>query len=267
MEYFMVEEREQKNNFLYACEQRNKRFFIFIMLGIVIAIGNMFCGWFIAKGLYNIKIGDRYVSVKGLSEKPVKADLAIWNIGFKAANDNLSIASEKINNDQKTILQFLTAHGLSSSEIELQQTSVIDQQATEYSSGNKAPTRYIISAAVQVRTDKIELIRQLSAATGELIGKGIVLVGKDYGANPRYLFTKLDSIRPKMMEEATESARLVADQFAINSHTHLGSIKRASQGVFQVLSGDKSSSTDDAEQEKNVNKIIRLVTSVDYFLR
>lgn len=255
---------------IQACScigHKRKKFFIVLAVGLLVAIGNMLCGWFIAKGLYNIKIGDRYVSVKGLSEKPVKADLAIWNIGFKTANDNLSLASEKINNDQKAILQFLAAHGLSNSEIELQQTSVVDQQATEYSSGNKAPARYIISGAIQVRTDKIDLIRQLSAATGELIGKGIVLVGKDYGANPRYLFTKLDSIRPKMMEEATESARLVADQFAINSHAHLGAIRRASQGVFQVLSGDKSSSTDDAEQEKNISKIIRLVTSVDYFLR
>jgi hypothetical protein len=258
---------EETTNVCQCHTHKSKKIFILLMLGLVIAIGNMLCGWFIAKGLYNIRIGDRYVSVKGLSEKPVKADLAIWNIGFKAANDDLAVASEKISTDQKAIMQFLTAHGLTSSEIELQQTSVIDQQATEYSSGNKAPNRYIISAAIQVRTDKIELIRQISAATGELIGKGIVLVGKDYGANPRYLFTKLDSIRPKMMEEATESARLVADQFAINSHTHLGSIKRASQGVFQVLSGDKSASTDDAEQEKNVNKIIRLVTSIDYFLK
>lgn len=252
---------------LHNGRKHAKMLILIIIIAGLLACGNIIGGWFVANGLYHVKMGDKYVSVKGLAEKRVKADLAIWNLTFKAASDDLQSASNKINDDQKNILAFLAAHGIKNEEIEIQQTSVIDLYANEYSSGNKPQNRYIITGGVKVRTDKVELIKQVSSSAGELIAEGIVLLSKDYTANPRYLFTKLDDARPQMLEDATKSARLVAEQFAINSGTTIGAIKHASQGIFQIFGADKSSVQEtDYEQENSMYKTIRVVSSIDYYL-
>lgn len=247
------------------------KIFAIIILGLVIALGNIIAGWFIADGLYRIKNGDRYVSVKGLAERQVKANLALWNISYKAAGDDLAQLTEKAAADKKVVMDFLTANGFAANELEPQPTTVVDQYANEYASGNKPPQRYIINNAIKVRTDKVDLVQKVSGFSGELIAKG-VLLNKDYNPNPRYIFTQLDSIRPAMLEEATKSALLVAQQFAKNSNSRIGAIKRANQGVFQILPLDNNASnqqpgySSDADQEGSLDKQIRVVSSIDYFL-
>jgi len=254
------------------CTNKPYKFIAIIILGIAIACGNIIAGWFIADGLYRIKNGDRYVSVKGLAEKQVKATLATWDISYKAAGDDLSQLSAKAAADKKIITEFLIANGLGANELEQQQTSVIDQYANEYASGNKPQQRYIINNAIKVRTTKVDLIQKISGLTSELITHGIVL-NKDYTPNPRYLFTELDSIRPAMLEEANKSAFLVAQQFAKNSNSHIGAIKHANQGVFQILPLDNNQSNQqpgysaDTDQEGSLYKTIRVVSSIDYFLK
>jgi hypothetical protein len=239
------------------------------ILGIFIAFGLIITGALISNGLYRLKLADKYVSVKGLSEKRVKADLAIWNIAFKSAGDDLQQLNTKILEDQKAVIAFLTAAGFNKNEVEAQPNAVVDLYANEYASGNKPEHRYIINSAVKVRSQNVDLVRAISGQSSQLIAKGIILE-KDFSANPKYLFTQLDTLRPAMLEEATKSAREAALQFAINSNSHLGAIKHANQGVFQILSADSSAASqqNDAEQEaSSVYKTVRVVSSIDYFLQ
>jgi uncharacterized protein len=256
------------NDTTCTCTPSCHKFFAVTLVALIIACGTLSCGWFIAKGLYRIKMDDRYVSAKGLSERGVKADLALWSITFTESGDDLHQVNTKGIADQKTILTFLTSHGFVNEEIESGQTTVVDQYASEYRQNNKPEPRYIINSTLKVRSSKVDLIKATSKLTTDLIAQGIVLANKDFGPNPRYLFTKLDSIRPAMLEEATKSARLAANQFAINSDSKLGKIKHASQGVFQIFSADASNSQQggDMDQESAINKTVRVVSSVDYFL-
>lgn len=252
-----------------CCTHKHPRWFGIFIIAIVIAAGNIVGGWYIAKGLFRIKMDDRYVSVKGIAEREVKADLAIWNITYSEAGNDLQEINKKAIADQKVITDFLVAQGFALDEIDARQTVVIDQYANEYHSGNKPDPRFIINNALRVRTNKVDLVKQASKKTADLVTQGIVLSNKDYGPNPRYLYTKLDSIRPAMLEDATKSARLAAEQFAINSNSKLGKIKHASQGLFQFLSIDTSNQqnySQDTEQENSINKTVRIVSTIDYFL-
>ena len=69
--------------------------------------------------------------------------------------------------------------------------------------------------------------------------------------------TKLNEIKPSMIEEATSNARAVAQKFAQDSNSKLGKIKKASQGQFEVASRDKNS-----DHIKN----IRIVSTIEYYL-
>jgi hypothetical protein len=243
-----------------------------VILVVAIAVGNALAGWFIARSIYYWRANDRYISVKGIAERQVKADLAIWDISYKITGDDLTqITAESLKN-QKIIVSFLTKHNFALNEIEPQRIEVLDQYTREYTA-SKPEHRYIITGGIMLRTPNVDLVRQVSQLNAELIQQGIVLMSKtDYQnlPNPRYFFTKLDEIRPQMLEQATKSARLVADQFANNASCQIGYIRRASQGVFQILNINSNAGQSygiENNQIGDINQVVRVVISIDYALK
>jgi len=114
----------------------------------------------------------------------------------------------------------------------------------------------------------VNKIRDLAGRTGELIRKGLVLAD-DTG--PSYIFTKLNNIKPEMIAEATKNARKAAEQFAADSGSRVGKIRRAYQGVFSIEARDGASlpSPDGYMGDANlsaINKKVRVVSTVDYYL-
>ena len=103
--------------------------------------------------------------------------------------------------------------------------------------GLHAPRRFIINVTLIARSDEPEKIQRASQAMGELVDAGIVLQSGPYGG-PSYAFTKLNDFKPAMVAEATASARQAADEFAKQSKSHVGGLRRASQGVFEILPRD-----------------------------
>lgn len=239
-----------------------------VLFGLFTSAGTITAGWFIGQGFYQSRLADHFVSVKGIAEKHVKADLAIWDITYKAAGDDLQQTYAQINQNQDTIIAFLTKNSFTSADIEIKPTSVIDTFARDYG-GDKAPHRYIVTGSIKIRSNKVDQVRITSQNANELIAANVVLSTKDFEANPRYLFTKLDEIRPEMLQQATKSARLVAQQFAADSNTKLGAIRRASQGLFQISNADSSAGQNvstDNDQLADINKSVRVVSSIDFEL-
>jgi uncharacterized protein len=105
---------------------------------LLIALGLIIGGWLLGAEIKATRLGDRYVTVKGLVERKVKSDLAIWPLNYKEAGDDLSALYAKTEADKKTILQFLDEQGMQSSEIELGVIHVVDTQANEYGGARTA---------------------------------------------------------------------------------------------------------------------------------
>ena len=226
----------------------------------------------IGLGLYKQLFGSRYehyVSVKGIAETRVKADLAIWEIGYKLTGNDLTALTKTSLAQQKSIVDFLTAHDFTADEIEPRPIEVIDLLAREYNS-NPPTNRYIVTSGVMLRSTKVEAVRAISQKRAFLVEQGIVLTQRYEGeANPSYLYTQLDTIRPQLLEQATKSARLVAAQFAAHSGSRLGKIRRARQGVFQIMSCDSNAGNDyggEQKQLREIDKMVRVVVSLDYLL-
>src|ERR1700722_15933303 len=89
------------------------------VLGMLLAVGLIVGGWVLGAQIKATRLSDRYVTVKGLVERKVKSDLAIWPLSYKEAGDDLSLVYAKAQTDKKAILQFLADQGIQSSEIEL----------------------------------------------------------------------------------------------------------------------------------------------------
>lgn len=234
-------------------------------LGLVlVAAGVAVGGWFVGNGFVRGRTADRYVSVKGVSQRDVVADIALWPIRFTASDNVLAQAQQKFDDSRKAILAFLAKSGIDASHTELQSFEVADAMADRYRSQTPS-SRFIISGTLMVRVDDPVLVQKASQNVGELAQSGVVIAsGSQYGGGgPTYLFTKLNDSKPEMIAEATASAREAAQQFAKDSGSHLGPIRQASQGVFQILPRDPAPGV---AEESQSNKTVRVVTTVEYYL-
>ncbi len=241
----------------------------FLSLGLPLALGLILGGWALGSEIKATRLSDRYVSVRGLVERRVKSDLAVWPIRYKEAGNDLPSVYEKTETDKKAILQFLDQQGIKPQEIELGVVEVTDTQANEYGGGNRAPYRYIVDQQITVSTARVDQVASAAQKTMILLQKGIVLSGSA-GQGLSYKFTALNSIKPDMITEATRNARAAAERFASDSGSKVGSIRQANQGEFSISAADQSGDPEESGAQSGADsslmKNVRVVTSVEYYL-
>jgi hypothetical protein len=238
-----------------------------LTLGLfTLALGVAAAGLFVGHGFYSGRAAERFVSVKGVAEREVKADLALWPIHLATADDVLAVAQGRLNQNIGKVLGFLRANGVDTTEVELQGLRVTDVMANPYNQPGRVGNRFIIQQTVMVRSSDAERIRATSQKVGELVNAGVVLSsGPEWGGGgPTYLFKRLNDLKPSMIAEATAEARKAAEQFAKDSKSHLGGIRRANQGVFVILPRDEAPGVSEQGQ---ILKTVRVVTTVEYLLR
>lgn len=215
---------------------------IYIAIGIVIAALIFLVS---ARGFSD---QGKYVEVKGLSERIVKSDRAIWYMGFEVKSNDINDLYATIEKNTKAIETFLVDKGFSEEEISTAPVNVYQDTYRE------ALYRYNATISMSVYTDKVDAVRKTSEETLPLIKQGIVF-------NNSYIdfqFTDINSIKPEMLKEAISNARSSAQQFADDANATLGGISRANQGVFSITEKDPGS-----PEYKNV----RVVSTIRFMLK
>lgn len=232
-----------------------------LVLAAGVALGGLAIGLGFARG----RDADRYVTVKGVSEREVQADLAIWPLRLVAADNDLAVANRQLRESAERLRAFLTAQGIDAAQVSVQDFSATDAFANQY--GGNVTSRYALRQTMVVRSTDPAQILAASQRVAELVSAGVVLSsGNEYGGTngPTFLFTGLNDVKAPMIAEATARAREAAEQFARDSRATLGGIRRANQGVFEILARDQAPGI---TQESQVVKTVRIVSTVEYRLR
>lgn len=234
---------------------------------LILAAGLALAGLLAGIGLGRIRAADRFVTVKGISEREARADLAIWPLRLSAASNDLSQAHAQLQNSIARIKQFLVRNQIDTTRLALQDFQVTDAYTNQFTDVSRVTSRYVIHQTVLVRSDQPDLVLAASQRVGELVGAGVVFSsGEEFrgGGGPTFIFTGLNQLKPEMIAEATGRAREAAEQFARDSRSTLGSIRRANQGVFEILPRDQALGISEASQ---IVKTVRVVSTVEYFLK
>ena len=232
-----------------------------LLAALVLGLGVAAAGWFVAEGVRDWRTAERLVTVRGLAEREVEADLALWPLRLVATSDDLATAQAELARAEAVVMAFMADGGIADEAIEVQGIEVTDLLAQAYRSG-PVESRYIVGLSLMVRSADVDRIKTLSQEVGRLVEAGVVLTS-DGLRGPFYLFTRLNDVKPEMIAEATRSAREAADQFATDSQSQITGIHRASQGLFQILPRDNAPGQ---SEELQLFKTVRVVTTVDYRL-
>jgi hypothetical protein len=226
------------------------------VFGLLFCVGLALLGLTLSNGLLEMKSLERTVTVKGLSEREVRADLAIFPVKFIEAADDLNDLVANLQKKNQQVVAFLIEKGFKREEISGSAPAITDKQAQAFG-GNPGGFRYSGSSTISVYTPDIVRVREAQQALVELGRLGIAISGEDYQAKTRFLFTGLNELKPGMIEEATRNARMVGERFAQDSQSRLGKIKNASQGQFSI---------NDRDPNTPHIKRVRVVSTLTYYL-
>ncbi len=237
----------------------NKELILSTIIAAGIALGGFFPGYY----YYQAQTNNRTVTVKGLAEMDVKADLAVWKIKFKTTGNDLAALQQKMNSDLKNIFSYLSKRGFSAAEVTAGRMNTNDLMANQYRDARAADSRYILDQTVTVRSTNVDSVENALREIGSLVAQGVIFDYQDYSSPVSYLFTGLNQVKPQMLELATKNAYASALEFAKSSQSKVGKIKTANQGVFSIQPREQ---IDGQMESAQIDKTIRVVSTIVYYL-
>jgi hypothetical protein len=231
-----------------------------VLLGAVaiFALGLTTSGYVLGDGLRRAKMAERSVTVRGVSERDVTADLATWTISFSDEGATLGPVQASVDQKSSAVRTFFQRAGFKPDEV-----SDVGINANSSFDRDRKEERVTVSRTIQLRSRDVIKVRNAYARQSELIRDGVPI----NGSNVNYVFTKLNDLKPAMIAEANQSARKSAEQFARDSGAAVGQIKTASQGYFSVgaRDGERYDECGSSGGSSPFQKV-RVVTTIDYDL-
>ena len=188
-----------------------------------------------------------YVEVKGLSEKIVKADVAIWNLNFDIKSNDVDVLYSETERNITVIKNFLKEKGFEDAEINVAPINIYQDTYKD------AAFRYNATNQLSVYTNKVDAVKAASKETLSLVKKGVTLSQNSIS----FEFSDINSVKPEMLSESIKNAKDTAKRFADESGASLGSVARGNQGVFDITEKDPGS----PEYKK-----IRVVSTIRFLL-
>jgi len=210
--------------------------------------------------------GRESISVKGLAEKPVKADRAEWTVRIQVQGDTIATALEKLRRERPQLNGFLAKAGFEAGAItESNESAEPNYEQEEGRNGNMRSVQrgHVARQSLTIRTADIPKVIAASRSIVQFEADGHPV---SYG-EPQYLVSNLEEVKMSLIAAAMENSRARASEFAKSGDVEAGRMRSASQGAFYILAASADQDVSDwggAYDKSTVDKIARVVVTVDY---
>jgi len=238
-------------------ETKGNRKFV-IIAAAILAVGLIAGGYLLGDGLKRAHLADRAVTMRGLAERNVTADLATWTIGFTAQGEELGAVQAESDRDAATVIAFFRQAGFPA-----QAVTDAGGAVNQFYDTNRQANSVTVTRRIQLRTTDVMRARQAYARQFELIRGGVAI---QEGSSVQYSFTQLNSVKPAMIAQATQDARRAAEQFARDSGTGVGGIRSATQGYFSIGARDGDAGEEGGGGNDSPFQKVRVVTTIQFYL-
>jgi hypothetical protein len=244
--------QKQRSDYMAETPSRNSSNLLVaaIILGASIVAG----GFLLGDGLKRARLADRAVTVRGLAERDVTADLATWTLRALSTGSDFAAVQADAARDAQAIRAYLGEYGFKPDAVQTAGVSVSQWN-------NNGVDQIQVRQQLRLRTTDVAAAQRAHAGQAALLERGVAL--EDGGPSIVYSFTRLNAVKPAMIAAATKDARRGAEQFAKDSGAEVGGIKSASQGYFSIQSRDGDSG---GPAEASPEQKLRVVTTVDFYL-
>ena len=234
-----------------------------IIAGGLIGLGVASGGFLAGESLVKSRLGFRTVTVKGLSEREVKANLGFWPVRFVVTGATLEESRAALEVSQTAVKSFLKSNGFAEQDMQVQNIQVEDRLAGYNNQGVPPESRFVLTEDILVKSSEVQKLADASRMIGDLLKSGVVFSSDAYNAGPSFIFTNVNDLKGDMLTEATKRAREAADKFAQESGARVGDIQNANQGIVEI---NPAVEIPNDRPERQIDKKVRVVTTITYFL-
>ncbi len=206
------------------------------------------------------------IAVTGSAFKVVKSDTAVLKMELRATNPSKSVAYNKIKSQIPLVQEFLTKNGIKEAEITVLPASTYNQYKTNPINGysTNIVENYVFEQTIQIKTNDVDKIKELSVSAQELLDKGIDL--NIY--SPEYLYSKLGEIKVELLKKASEDAKERAKGMLSATNNSVGKIHSVKMGVFQITPVDSTDVSDSGYSDTTaIEKKVTAVANVVFGIR
>jgi len=231
---------------------------MYLIAALILAIGIVVGGYLLGDGLRRARMAERAVTVRGLSERNVTADLATWTVSFTAQGTALAAVQAESDRDAAAVQQFFRAAGFPADAV-----SDAGGSVSQYYDSNRGETNVTVNRRISLRTTDVMRARAAYARQFNLIRAGVAI---QEGSGIQYVFTRLNDVKPEMIAEATRNGRESAEQFARDSGTAVGGIRSATQGYFSIGPRDGEATEEGYGGRDSPFQKVRVVTTIEFYL-
>jgi uncharacterized protein len=237
-----------------------------MVLGLLLALGMSAAAFLLGNQARHIGSGRQSITVKGLAEKPLKADHAEWRIGIQVRGQTFAEALARLRKERPSLSNFLARQGFEADALKESAETVAPNMVDEELANGRSRTvqkGYNASQEIVVNTKDLERAATAAKAALQLEADGSPVF---YSA-PLYLVSDLEAIKMSLIGAATQNAQKRAEEFAKNGDVRVGTMRSASQGAFYILAPGanvESSEYGGTYDKSTVDKIARVVVTIDY---
>lgn len=196
-----------------------------VAASIIVSVALVLCTLIGARTLVRVKSLGQSIRVTGAAYQPIRSDFAIWDAYITANAPTTEAAYAELKQSRGVVQGFLSGAGFGDDEYEM---GTVDIRREFNRDGDLRG--YYLRQRVTLELKDVERIRRLSQDASNLIEQGVMIESH----SPRYLFTGLDTLKIDMIRQATENAKLRAQQLAESTGRKVGPPVEANIGVFQI---------------------------------
>ena len=204
---------------------------ILLIAAVILAVGIVAGGYLLGDGLRRARMADRAVTMRGLAERNVTADLATWTLNFNASGTDAARSRPRSSATPRTITQFFRAAGFPANAVTDGGGSI-----NSFYDNNRQANVVTINRSLQFRTNDVMRAQRAYARQFDLIRSGVQL---QEGSNMIYSFTRLNRVEARDDRANRSRTRAAAPSVRQRfSGTAVGGIRSATQGYFSIGARD-----------------------------
>jgi hypothetical protein len=197
------------------------------------------------------------IAVTGSAKKRIASNYVVWTLSMTSQQPSAPQAAKELAGWTTKVRSFLTGEGVEPGEISVQPIS------TETISRKGKVQTYLLTRSFEIRSPRVPEVTQVADHSSQLLAQGIPLSADP----PQYVYTKLTTLRPQLLAEATKDARSRAKVIVEATGAHLGKLRRVSVGVFQITSPNSTEVQDYGVYDtRTVEKEVTAVVNVTFAL-
>ena len=222
------------------------------LLAIAIAIGSVVIG----HGIRDRNRND-VITVTGSAKKRIVSDYVVWDLSVTSQQPSAADAARELAGWTASIRSFLTKQGVQPAEL------TVHPVATE-TVGSGTIKGYRLTRSFEIRSPRVQDIATVAEHSSTLLAGGVPLSADA----PQYVYTKLPSLRPELLAEATRDAQHRGRVLVDATGAHLGGLRGVDVGVFQVTSPNSTQVEDYGVYDTStLDKDVTAVVNVTFALK